>query len=217
MSSIYKYGERVWSDLLMSDGSVRIGTLHDYRESEHKRGISDPTEGKKSIHHAVEYYNSSYPVGINHAAVENISPFRSNGFDDCIISGINFVREFSADDCFIHCASYVLSTEVMAQFDRADSCVEIIRPSAFYKRLTEIINRNTSVHFYGLRRVIYANRNEAFNGRDFGVRPDLIKDPEFSPQYEVRAIWIPKVKKRIKPFSIQDKSLRKFCREVEVK
>ncbi|MNR32149.1 hypothetical protein D3C85_1497090 [compost metagenome] len=105
---------------------------------------------------------------------------------------------------------------MLDQFQEADSCIEIFKPAAFYRHLTELINRNTPVHFFGLRRIVYSDRSEKFNGENFGLRPDLIKDPEFSPQCEVRAIWIPKSKKKIQPFNLQDKSLIKFCRAVEI-
>jgi hypothetical protein len=216
MASVYKYGERVWSELLISHGGVRIGTLYDFRKSEHKRGIADATEGKKAIFHPVERYNSRSSRGIDKVAVDNLGSFAVHGNVDLSINSLTISRNFNSPDCYVHCTAHTLSREVLKQFEKADSCIEIMRPNAFYKHLTSIINKHTPVHFYGFHRIVYADRREKFNGENYGRRPDLIKDPEFFPQCEIRAIWIPKAKRPIEPFSVQEKPLRKFCREVEI-
>lgn len=216
MPSVFKYGEFVWNDLLVSNGGVRIGTLRNFRKDEHKRGVADAMEGIKSIYHGIDHYDSGRPFGIDHAAIQNLSPFRSAGGAQFSVSDLTIERQFEAPDCYLHCTAHSLSKEVLAQFEGADSCVEIFRSAAFYKKLTEVINKKTPVHFFGLHLVRYAKKREAFSGEGLGIRPELIKEPEFSPQCELRAIWIPKSKKKIEPFDLEDKSLRKFCRMVEI-
>lgn len=216
MPSVYKYGERKWSEHLLENGGVRIGTIYDFRKDEHKRGIADATEGLKSVYHGIDNYNSKKPSRIDHAAVTKLSPFIGRGDGGFSIHNLMIERELAAPDCYVHCTAHTLSRQVMEQFEKADSCIEIVRPAAFYKCLTEIINRRTPVHFYGLHRIVYSVRREKFNGENLGRRPDLMKEPAFEPQCEVRAIWIPKSKKAIQPFNLQDRALRKFCREVQV-
>ena len=49
-STLYKYGRQCHTELLLQMGVVRVGTLYDFRKEEHKRGISDPTEGKNQVY-----------------------------------------------------------------------------------------------------------------------------------------------------------------------
>lgn len=215
MASVYKYAEREWSELFIRQGGVRIGTLHNFRKQEHAKGIADVTEGRKTIYHAIDSYNSSSPRRIDHLALNNLGfsvPYGSN----VSLGGFTIARDFNSPDCYVHCTAHALSREVLDQFAGFDSCVEIFKPTAFYRKLTEIINKITPVHFYGLRKIIYSDRNETFNGEDFGRRPYLMKETGFSPQCEVRAVWIPRSAKKIEPFNIQDKSLIRFCRSVDI-
>jgi hypothetical protein len=216
MPSVYKYGERKWSEHLLNNGGVRIGTIYDFRKDEHKRGIADATEGLKSVYHGIDNYNSNNPNRIDHAAITNISPFIGVGEVGFSIHNLMVERDFAAPDCYVHCTAHTLSRRVLEQFEKADSCIEIVRPAAFYRCLAEIINKRTAVHFYGFHRIVYSVRREKFNGENLGRRPDLMKEPAFEPQCEVRAIWIPKSKKTIEPFNLQERTLRRFCREVEV-
>ncbi|MDD1966139.1 hypothetical protein NPS29_12490 [Pseudomonas putida] len=216
MPSIFKYSERVWSDLLLEEGGVRIGTLFDYRRSEHKAGISDSVEGKKTVSHDINAYSTKGRSGIDHESIKSLAPFKIPPSADISLRNVRFTKEFNARDCFIHCTSFALSRNVLEQFGSADSCVEIHKPAAFYRHITAIINRITPVHFYGYRKVVYGDRNEKFNGEGLGLRPDLIKGLEFSAQCEVRAIWLPKSRKVIKPFNLKDRSLIKFCRHAEL-
>lgn len=217
MPSLYKYSKSRWADLLLSDGSVRIGTIFDFRRSEHERGIADATEGVKSIYHGIEHYDSNESFGINRSAVDNLGAFVIKGGGSLSLSNLTLEREFKFPDAYVHCTAHSLSRDVLEQFEGANSCVEIVRPSAFYKYLTEVINKIVPVHYYGLHRIVYSDRREAFNGENFGRRPDLIKDPEYERQCEVRALWLPRSKsKLIAPINIQEKALVKFCRRAEL-
>ncbi len=44
---MYRYTNSCYNKLLLNMGCIRVGTLHDFRKSEHKKGIADPQEGKK--------------------------------------------------------------------------------------------------------------------------------------------------------------------------
>lgn len=212
--SVFKYSERKWNELLLNSGGVRIGTLYDFRKAEHKRGVLDEHEGTKKVSHYIKNYSSSFKLGIDHAAVEKFGFIKGDG---CTLTDIRFEREFNASDCYVHCTAHLLSQSVMDQFDKADSCVEIFKVGAFYRRITEILNKKNPVHFYGVHKITYGERQELFNGENFGVRADLIKALCYKPQCEIRAIWIPKSKKRlIAPLEIEDRSLAKYCREVRV-
>jgi hypothetical protein len=51
---MYKFIKSEFASLMYLYGYIRIGTLHDFRRTEHAKGISDPKEGKKSISHVID-------------------------------------------------------------------------------------------------------------------------------------------------------------------
>lgn len=216
MVAIYKYGEKKYGDLLLSEGSVRIGTLYDFRRSEHKAGVADAAEGIKTMSHGIDYYNSDSPNFLDQTAIDNFGIFNSGGAENVTIQGVGLQRDVYSSDCFIHCTAHTLSKDVMSQFEGADTCVEIFRRAEFYKRLTEILNAITPVHYYGNHRITYSNKIDVWDGQGWGKNPALLKGNAYSSQCEVRAIWIPKIAKKIEPKNIADKSLIKYCRSIEV-
>jgi len=50
---MYRYSNSKFSNILTVLGGIRVGTLHDFRNSEHKKGIADPLEGKKTVVHRI--------------------------------------------------------------------------------------------------------------------------------------------------------------------
>lgn len=47
---MYRYSKKEYNEKLLKIGEIRIGTLHDFRNKEHKIGISDNQEGKKQFY-----------------------------------------------------------------------------------------------------------------------------------------------------------------------
>ena len=50
----FRYGKHKCVDSLLSDGNIRIGTLSDFRNEEHKDGITDKMEGRKTVSHEIQ-------------------------------------------------------------------------------------------------------------------------------------------------------------------
>lgn len=50
---MYRYSLQKFNSSLLNMGEIRIGTLHDFRRTEHTQGIADPKEGKKKISHNI--------------------------------------------------------------------------------------------------------------------------------------------------------------------
>ena len=55
---MFRYAARKYNESLIAMGCIRVGTLHDFRQHEHKRGVSDPDEGKKTVSHYIGEYHS---------------------------------------------------------------------------------------------------------------------------------------------------------------
>lgn len=215
MPSAFRYSGQKYNDALLALGNVRIGTLHDFRRTEHKQGIADVNEGKKRVSHHIPYATDKDVGSIHLDALKKFRAIDLGGATNVILENISVSQEFDHPDCFVHCTSVKYSSDVLRQFDGADSCVEISDLAGFYKRLTETLNSIVPVQFLTLSQVQYMKRHEDWNGRNWGVHPALIKEPEFIRQVELRAIWIPKFSGVISPIVINDTGLLRFCRARE--
>lgn len=218
---LYKYSSKKWRDLFLSEGSIRIGTLHDYRKKEHSPGIHDAHEGLKTISHHIDEWDfskSDHATAYHEAASRALGLIQIDpGGTSGSISGMSFIKEFNDPDCFVHCTAHSLSKTVMHEFQGADSCFEIYDIAGFYKQLTNSINEIVPVEFGGIRVIRYTSRDETFNGSDLGISPTWIKGREFSKQLEVRAIWHPKGEKQIAPLEFNDMRLARYGQKVKAR
>ncbi|MFJ7281902.1 hypothetical protein [Pseudomonas sp. NPDC099000] len=213
LRSTYKFSERKYLESFFNMGNVRIGTLFDFRSSEHKQGIADPTEGTKIIRR-----NFHFPDG---PSEEDIAAMVSMRIADpesakhiTMINSPARRRGFS-EDCFIYCTSAYSSKSIMSEFGSADSCYELYNGNAFYDRITSALNEIVPVRFVAIEAVHYRTRTEEWSASGDGRHPSFIQEEEFSGQFEVRAIWAPREKIEIAPVVINDIGLTKFCREVK--
>jgi len=90
----------------------------------------------------------------------------------------------------------------------------------------------TSVAFYGVHEIVYQDRTEIYNGQNMGYHPALIKEPLFSNQHELRAIWVPNklqlvsetaewkwmqdIECSIEPVVICHKDFGKYCKKCDI-
>lgn len=221
---MYRYAKREYSKRLLMMGSVRIGTLHDFRRSEHKRGIADPGEGHKRVSHCQEsllHISDSTDPALQ--ASKDFRAFRHFGvlassakLIDAEFGYNVFHKKINAPDCFVFCSSGTLSRDTMREFEEADSSVEIIDIDRFYALLTGALNAVRSVTFCGIHAVRYQDREEIWNGRDWGHHPALIKETKHRGQAEIRAIWEPLSSAPIQPIITGDYRLGAVCREVAI-
>lgn len=213
---MYRYTNSCYNKLLLNMGCIRVGTLHDFRKSEHKKGIADPQEGKKEVFHHIKdsVINLNDGNSIDDRAAKEFRVIGGNGSVHC--KNVIFSTVFDEPDCYILCVSDLASKSVMDQFEGADSCVQIADPTRFYKELTDVLNSITPVIFRGVHKVIYQNKKEQWNGDNWGEHPALIKEPEFFEQYELRAIWQPKLNTKIEPVILGSYALGSFCKSIEI-
>lgn len=204
---LFRYLKQEFADALLTKGAIRIGTLYDFRRLEHARGVSDPTEGTKQ---------SQYPlhdVVINQP--ENHEFFKGTTLKarSIHISGpaVTFQRNIESEDLFVLCLSSECSQAVMSEFDNVDTCLEISNINAFFMELTSILTTTTPVRFAGIQECVYAPRVEQWNERNFGIHPALMKEPHFSKQKEVRAIWHSLSPGPIHPVVIKSHKLIDLC------
>lgn len=210
--SSYKFSSKKHTDSFLSLGSVRIGTLYDYRKQEHVPGVSDPFEGLKHIHHHF-VDTSSGMTDLDLSAITQMHFVNPEGIRHVTLENTTIHQTVSAPDCFIHCTSASSSRDVMAQFEGADSCFEIHMGQNFYARLTETLNKLVSVRFVGVHSIKYRSRHEKWGGH-MGDHPAWFKEDEFADQEEVRAVWEPVIPGELKPIILNDIGLLEYCRSI---
>jgi hypothetical protein len=199
-------------------GCLRIGTLYDYRRAEHRRGITDPSEGKKQVLHHVSslHITDSSDPSMLHSkdfrAMEEFRAIRIGNSKGVRLENVTFAQSFDAPDCFIYCLSSTNSRKMYGEFEESNSCAEIVDLASFLRLVTESLNAIIAVKFQGLHRVTYVPRSEQWNGEDWGTHPALLKDSTFSKQAEFRAIWTPIYEREIKPLVIGNSQIPSACR-----
>ena len=216
MTSTYRYSEKRFNHLLLNMGIVRVGTLLDFRRAEHRKGIADPQEGQKKVNKDIDRLFVSGAEDPNARMLEAFRAIKLGPGSGVSLENVRLSKSFDHPDCFVFCSSAKRSRAVMEEFESADSCVEVFDAPLFYRELTRALKSHTPVVFRGLFPVTYQPREEAWNGRDWGHHPALIKEPIFSQQFEVRAVWTPRFGQAISPLVVGDYRLTAACREANV-
>ena len=192
---IFKYGKKQHLMGLLRMGTLRIGTLSDYRKGEHAKGISDASEGTKDIANKIDKLNISGKEwgDQERKSAEMLLKFGIHIEPGATLNVLNttFVKKFELD-AFVFCFSIeeYPSLKTMRQFEGADSCLELIEPDRFFNELKEIIALVSGAYVViSAQAVAYKERNEIYNGKDFGLHPGLIKEQSFRSQNEGRILW----------------------------
>ncbi|MGZ8227366.1 MAG: hypothetical protein ACXWT3_12130, partial [Methylococcaceae bacterium] len=213
---MYRYSIRKHNKATVNRGEIRIGTLYDFRNTEHGKGIKDPLEGKKTVSITIENTDSKSVddmVRDNKPLLDKFGCSLSMGGTGSIGS-VKSSKLINSPDCFILCTSKYKSLQTMEQFECANSCLEIVNIHLFYDCLTTALIDKTGVklEFKGIYEVTYKNREEEWNGNDFGINPIFIKAEDSMQQGELRAIWQPLRDVKIKPIVITNKRIAKHCK-----
>ena len=159
---MYRYSPKKYNDSLFLMGNIRIGTLHDFRNTEHNSGIADPKEGTKTVSHHIDHLHikdSSDTSKNNKKDIDSLSAFNAiNLGENCkniTIRNVSVSKRFDEPDVYILCVSKYLSKKTMRQFEGSDSCVKITNENLFYTLITETLNSITPVIFHGVHEVFY--------------------------------------------------------------
>ncbi|MDT8895495.1 hypothetical protein RSO41_12595 [Halomonas sp. I1] len=210
---MYKYLSEKYFQEIMDYGSIKIGTLYDFRRQEHLDGIRDEEEGVKEL---FKNYDGKHtieggPSGRDLMGAISVGAGATLAFED-----VSLVNKVSSPDLFVFCLSSRCSKDVMSEFDGAEKCYEVVNVRNFFKRITASLGTVVPVRFRGVFPCKYGLRREEWNGVDYGLDPALMKGPDYSGQFEVRAIWEPRVEAEIEPQIFEARSLRKYVKEVYV-
>ncbi|MFQ2508130.1 hypothetical protein ACK31R_09795 [Aeromonas caviae] len=208
-----KYIEKIHFDNLIKCGSIRIGTLKDYKEGEHGQMVADSMEGAKRFS---GYYKHLTSEDIKSSATLSSMFDIGGGITDLLIENhviiepdyyiFSFAQGYSLDD-----------HKEWLDKENYEVAYSIDFPRSFFRKVTRELNKHNAVQFIGLYQVHYYDEKK---GMDlFDPRNDYpafcLKDYDgFSNQKEIRAVWKPLRNEAISPINLNVISLG-LCVELE--
>jgi len=209
---VYKYLPQEYLEGFFQRGSLKIGTLHEYRQIErYGTAIGDDGEGTSRTRFNID---GGGLVDLDGDAPE--AKFLRTFIDVPPRSNVKLqlhpdtqlVYVDDSPDAYIFCTTSEFSPEVMKEFGGA--CFEIIHPEKFFDAVSRVIRHHGKLRFN--QPIRYRDR-ETFWLKPHNVNPALIKDLRYAYQKEVRALWKPKIKS-IQPLFVDVPDAVKYCRTV---
>ncbi|WP_268809511.1 hypothetical protein [Vibrio parahaemolyticus] len=192
--ALYKYVKKEHLDAFFTKGSVKIGSLYEYRKVEHYGTvIGDDAEG---YYHTELSQNGTYEVDLAESSPEAdffrqhlLRPDQQHLKTKIIMEdGAKIISRTNSPDLYIYCVTSEFNRQVMKDFG-CDSCIEIRRPELFFRALSKQIRHKAD--FEIVTGITYGDKNTHYK-TPHEVHPALKKGDNYAYQKEVRAIWTPK-------------------------
>ncbi len=198
-----KFTKKVHFDGLVDSGSIRIGTLKDYKEGEHGEMVSDSMEGAKRF--SGSYTNITADTIKSSVTLSSLIDMGQGGM----------IPKLEMKNITIHEPDYYifsfakgynrLDHQEWFQKESYDVAYSIDFPTTFFRKITSELNKHNVVKFIGLFQVHYYDEKK---GMDFfdplnGHPAFCLKDYDgFSNQKEIRAVWQPVDNQAIRPINL---------------
>ncbi len=207
----YKYLEPEVAEKFLNDGSVRIGTLFDFRGREHGSWRGDAGEGILRGCGTVSFElskNTGVPEGLRGV----LAPVRASNarmrFTDC-----HFDITSSSPDYYIFCVS---KRKWRDHHARGMACIEIFNFPEFAGRISMALQRAVGANVYPLcyMSVQYRDRISDLANAERGQElAAIVKPKRYAWQAEARLLWQPR-NTPISPVVLTCDSLREYCKRL---
>ncbi|HCX4700527.1 TPA: hypothetical protein PRU86_004251 [Escherichia coli] len=212
---LYKYIKSEHAEMFFANGTLRIGTLYDFKKNEaFNKAIGDNKEG--SHFPFMDTDQTLHADQMTDSQSAFLAGFISMGAGSSI-TGINLVQEITSEDFYIFCMTTEPSRKAMEEFN-CDKCIEILNPNSFISALTRKIKR-TAGDLAWQGEITYMDKEYSYL-TETKLHPAQTKDIEYSYQKEYRAIW----RRRnstpnditLSPFFIKAPKAIKHCRLIKL-
>lgn len=202
MNSWYKYLPLKHAKTLVEVGTIRIGTLYDYRRVEnHGHQVGDQSEGWLTEWSADQNLKSG-------SEANRLEKMAIQSGPEGTLKNNRVELQHESPDLYLFCASRTFRqtmSEINNNYgDRYDTCVIISNPGAFVKVIVEVFEEG---EFIGCFPCQYMSRCQHYAQN--APHPALIKDLRYKYQTEVRTLWKPK--RYIEPRILEVPEIRQFC------
>jgi hypothetical protein len=213
---LFKYLPKKYLEAFLDRGSLKIGTLYEYRKTEtYGNVIGDNNEG---LHKTELFLPGGGEIDLASDTPEAeyfrqhvLRPDQRDAKVKLILEdGARFIAHSNSEDLYIYCLTSEYSPAVMREFG-CDACLEIFRPQEFFEVISRKIRHKAK--FNGLGRIQYINKTTHYK-QPHMIHPAAMKDLEYEYQKEWRAIWIPN-KFQCQPLFINVPKAIRHCRPFE--
>ena len=190
ITRVYKYLSPEFAQLFVEKGSVRIGTLDEYRQREQAGDIrADAGEGTRTTTSApfpVRYVNGSH---VHQRLKEHGICVKGGVFTN----GENaYVHEQRHPNCYLYCVSEIYSDQLKERFGGA--CVAISEGIRFFDLLKACLASRLPLHGVTVQesvvdRCLYDERRHPYYDQP-RKHTCFLKPPRFADEAEIRALWV---------------------------
>lgn len=213
---LYKYLPMRYLEAFLTRGSLKIGTLHEYRQTEaYGHVIGDRNEG---LHKTELYLEGGGEIDLTSKSPEAeyfrkhvLRPDQQDSKVKIILEdGARLVAHSNSQDLYIYCMTSEYSPAAMKEFG-CGACLQIVRPNEFFEAISRKIRHRAT--FNGLGPIKYLNKTTHYT-QPHTLHPAVMKDLEYEYQKEWRAVWVPQKAPRHPLFINVPRAIR-HCRAYE--
>lgn len=210
---LYKYLSKKYLEAFLRRGSLKIGTLYEYRKTEqYGEVIGDKDEGLHKTELALPGGGEIDLAGTSPEAeffrTHVLRPDQRHLKTKIVMAdGARLVAHSNSQDLYIYCTTSEYNPAVMKEFG-CDSCLEIVRPTEFFAAVSRVIRHKGD--FDGLGPITYGDKTTHYL-KPHQIHPAAMKDTTYNYQKEWRAIWVPKKEPR-QPLYIDVPRAIRHCR-----
>lgn len=191
---------------LLSEGILRVGTLHEYRNVEkHGDRIGDAREGSKGAVLTVPRLEARLKKDLPEFIRDRIKI----GPGKVTFINSSFLVTEESPDFYIYSTTNIYDKNAMLELGY-DACVRLDDPVNFFRALSHTLRHKGA--YQGLFSCIYMPRDLPPD-KQHDIHPALIKDPTYEIQQEHRAIWRP-VSLHPRPVIVACRKARNYCSRV---
>lgn len=197
--------EKKWAYKFLKEGSLRIGTLHSFRDEEALgMEVGDKLEGIKQVKSdSLTYIDTAKPETIPYWLKQNINVQEPNRL---VIHSEGMGARYTDPDSYIFCVTDVYDKAAMLDMGY-NSCVVIKDSDAFFKAVTMKLKNKAS--FWGAAKCVYRSRE--IEDTEDNIPASFIKEAKYAHQSEVRGLWLPSTSHKISPINIKVKKASTVC------
>jgi hypothetical protein len=187
---VYKYLPSAYATGMTRLGKILIGTLYDFRRTEHGSKRSDPNEGTITNYLMPAPFRRRLP----HDPLEPdqemlVKTFGLTEVSDLRMANVTVIAPQQSGDLWVYCTSRKYDRRLMKKF-KADACVRIDNPAAFFRAITRAFRDDITGAEHGP--CLYGERNRLVrNANPFPIH--FLKEQKYSGQEEYRSVWSPKL------------------------
>jgi len=207
----YKYMQKKYALEFLRTGSLRIGTLFDFKNTEkHNEAIGDITEGLHT--QFIEKYNTNSQE-LTQEELDFLRPAIKFDNTKCQLDSFRLIKDIQVPDAYVFCISQEYSKKIMDSFE-CDVCIEISNLKQFLSQIDRKLRHFVKPMSWA-GPITYMERHYPFH-EEKNIYPATTKEPKYSYQKEFRVIWDPLIAssqlKPLKPKIIKIPNATRFCR-----